>query len=68
MTDWLSTREAAIALGVSHGQMLRLRDQDVFKSGKHYRKKNPIAARPSYVWHIDRCGDALSYEPKPISA
>jgi len=58
-TDWMDTDLAAIELGITRRQLLKLRLKGVFKSGKHYRKKNPIAARPTYVWHIERCSKIL---------
>lgn len=64
MSEWLSTHQAAMQLGISASLLLRLRSEGFFKIKTHYRKKNPRSARPTYIWHIDRCGDALGYEPK----
>jgi hypothetical protein len=52
---WLDTEEAAQELGITPRQLLKLRKLGIFKWGKHYRKKNPYAARPSYVWHVKKC-------------
>lgn len=57
--DWLSTTRAAADLGLTPRQLLALRAAGVLESGKHYRKKNPQAARPSYLWHVDRCSKIL---------
>ncbi|WP_103666438.1 hypothetical protein [Pseudanabaena sp. BC1403] len=57
--DWIPTEQAAVELGITPRQLRKLRLQGVFKAGKHYRKKNPIAARPTYVWHCDRCAKVL---------
>ncbi len=57
--DWIETEQAAFKLGITPRQLLKLRSKGVFKAGKHYRKKNPIAARPTYVWNVDRCEKVL---------
>jgi hypothetical protein len=57
--DWIDTDQAAFQLGITRRQLLKLRLQGVFKAGKHYRKKNPIAYRPTYVWHVERCSKIL---------
>jgi hypothetical protein len=57
--DWLETDQAAVKLGITRRQLLKLRSKGVFKSGKHYRKKNPIAARPTYIWHVEKCSKIL---------
>jgi hypothetical protein len=57
--NWFPTNEAAIELGITTRQLLNLRSQGIFKSGKHYRKKNPISHRPTYLWHCDRCAEIL---------
>jgi hypothetical protein len=60
--DWLSTEATADALGITPRQLLALRAAGVFKARKHYRKKNPIAHRPTYIWHCDRCAEAIAVE------
>lgn len=57
--DWADTDQAALQLGITPRQLRELRKRGVFKSGKHYRKKNPQAANPRYVWHIERCSKIL---------
>lgn len=57
--DWMETEEAAVKLGIAPRQLRKLRAKGIFKSGKHYRKKNPIASRPTYIWHIERCSKIL---------
>lgn len=57
--DWIDTDQAAVQLGITRRQLLKLRLKGVFKAGKHYRKKNPIAYRPTYVWHVERCSKIL---------
>ncbi len=64
MTNWVSTSEAVKHLGISKALLLKLRVQGVLKPKTHYRKKNPIASRPTYLWNIDQCGDTLSHEPR----
>jgi len=53
--DWLDTDRAAVKLGITPRQLRELRKQGFFKAGKHYRKKNPLAARPAYIWHVEKC-------------
>ncbi len=57
--DWISTDKAAVQLGITPRQLLKLRSQGIFKIGIHYRKVNPIAYRPSYIWHCERCAKVL---------
>ncbi len=53
--NWLDTDRAAEALGITPRQLRQLRKNGIFKAGKHYRKKNPTAARPAYIWHVEKC-------------
>jgi len=57
--EWVETDEAALQLGITRRQLLKLRSKGVFKAGKHYRKKPPLAARPAYIWHIKKCSEIL---------
>jgi len=57
--DWIETTQAAEQLGITSRQLLELRRQGHFKSGKHYRKKHPAAHRPTYLWHVERCSEIL---------
>jgi hypothetical protein len=57
--DWIDTDQAALQLGITRRQLLKLRSKGIFKAGKHYRKKNPIAARPAYIWHVEKCSKIL---------
>jgi len=57
--DWLNTEATAAALGITSRQLLALRAAGVFKTKEHYRKKNPIAARPTYIWNVVRCAKAI---------
>lgn len=57
--DWIETEQAAVELGITPRQLLKLRSKGVFKAGKHWRKKNPIAARPTYIWHVEKCSKIL---------
>lgn len=50
---WVSTSEAAEALGCS-AKYLRENRDDVFKRGEHYRVLNPKAWRPTYRWHLKK--------------
>jgi len=64
ISDWKKTSEAAMILSISGKTLLKLRKNGVLLSKKHYRKKNPTAARPTYLWNIETCGEALGHEPK----
>lgn len=57
--DWLETDQAAVQLGITPRQLLKLRSKGIFKVGRHYRKKNPVAARPTYIWHVEKCSKIL---------
>lgn len=57
--DWISTEKAAEALGLSVSQLYNLRSQGVFKRRKHYKTKNPIASRPTYLWNVEECEKVL---------
>ncbi len=57
--DWIDTDQAAVELGITRRQLLELRRQGHFKAGQHYRKKNPTAHRPTYIWHVEKCSKIL---------
>lgn len=57
---WVDTNTASKALGISPRHLRHLRSQGLFKLGKHYRiASSPLSARPTYLWHVERCGQAL---------
>lgn len=57
---WVDTSTAAEALGITPRHLRHLRSQGLFKLGKHYRiASSPLSARPTYLWHVERCGHAL---------
>ena len=57
---WADTNTAAEALGLKSRHLRKLRLQGLFKLGKHYRvASGPMSARPTYLWHVERCGQAL---------
>ena len=59
-SSWVDSNTAAQALGISPRHLRKLRLQGLFKLGKHYRIPcGPLAARPTYLWHVERCGQAL---------
>jgi len=57
--NWLETEKAALQMGITPRQLLKLRSKGIFKAGKHYRKKNPVAYRPTYIWHVEKCSKIL---------
>ena len=57
---WADTKTASEALGITSRHLRQLRSQGLFKLGKHYRVASaPLSARPTYLWHVERCGHAL---------
>lgn len=52
--DWKGTTEACAALGISRWLLADLRDSRQLRKGYHWRVKNPIAARLTYLWHVPR--------------
>lgn len=57
---WVDTNAAALALGITPRHIRKLRSQGLFKLGKHYRiASSPSCSRPTYLWHVERCGHAL---------
>ncbi len=62
---WQDTKTAAEALGISPRHLRHLRSQGLFKIAKHYRvASGPLSARPTYLWHVERCGQALEIPPE----
>jgi hypothetical protein len=57
--DWLNTEATAAALGLTPRQLLALRAQGTLKPKVHYRKKNPISHRPTYIWNVVRCAEVI---------
>ena len=51
---WIPTTAAAEALGVGRAFLTDHRF-DLFRQNYHWRSINPLAARPSYRWHLKRC-------------
>ncbi len=49
---WVETDQAATELGITPRQLRKLRSQ--MKAGHHFRVKNPRAARPEYLWRVER--------------
>lgn len=49
---WSETNQAAAELGLTPRQLRKLRSQ--LKLGKHYRCKNPKAARKEYLWNLSK--------------
>jgi predicted ArsR family transcriptional regulator len=56
---WAETNQAAEELGITPRQLRKLR-ASLFKAGTHYRVKNPTAARPEYLWHVEKCAKQLT--------
>lgn len=60
--QWLTTSQAAQALGCSPKFLIRNKD-DLFKKGKHYRVLDPRAWRPTYRWHVGRIAALMGDDP-----
>lgn len=64
---WISTTALATELGVS-AYFLREKRTTLFKPKKHYRLKNPTAARPTYVWNLAACKAHLNRATEEAAA
>lgn len=53
--DWVTTTELADLHGVDRQTIHRLRALKYFEKKKEYKLKNPLAARPTYLYHRQRC-------------
>ena len=51
---WVTTSELATDHGVSPQTLHRLRKMGLFNR-RDYKVKNPLAARPTYLFHRQRC-------------
>lgn len=60
INQWLETNDAAAELGLTPRQLRKLRSQ--LKLGKHYRCKNPQAARKEYLWNASRIEQIFTVE------
>jgi hypothetical protein len=57
---WVSTKSAANALGCTAQHLRRLREDNFFKQGEHWRDiSRQGAARPTYRWHVKHCSELL---------
>ena len=55
---WVTTAQAAFALGISTKTLSRRRNEGCLKLGKHYRIiSGRCALSPRYRWHLDRCAE-----------
>lgn len=54
MSDWIKTKEMALALGCHRKTLSRLKQIGFFVEGKHFRKINPLSPRGDFVWHRTR--------------
>ena len=59
-SEWVDSNTAAAELGIQPRQLRKLRKENFFRVGMHYRIiSKPNAGKPRYVWHVDRCAAAL---------
>lgn len=62
---WVSAKAIREALGISNDHLARLRQEGLFKEGKHWRSVGrPQAARPTYRYHLKRCELAFDIAPE----
>lgn len=52
-SPWADTTEACERLGVSRWVLATARKNGELKIGRHWKVKNPTAARLTYLWHIE---------------
>lgn len=58
-SDWVTTGVATQQLGISAKTLWKLREE-LFREGHHYRNMaRPMAARPTYRWHLKRIEQLL---------
>jgi hypothetical protein len=57
--EWKTTAEICQILNCSGRHLYNLRAQGILKFKKHWKVKNPHAARLTYLYHEQRCQDAL---------
>ena len=58
---WLPTPQAEKVLGVSRWTLYRMKDDQTFKLGKHYRIiSRRDAGRATYHWNPDRCAEVMA--------
>jgi hypothetical protein len=48
--EWVSTTVMTQALGIHRDTLLRLKGE-IFTQGKHWRVKNPLSFRKTYLWN-----------------
>lgn len=67
--EWVTTAELCQLLNCSDRHLFNLRVQGVLKRGMHWKVKNPKASRLTYLYHSQRCQQALeqleTIQPEP---
>lgn len=58
-SDWVKTSEICQSLGCSRWHLETLREQEVLKRSEHWLNISPLAARPTYRYHEERCRAAI---------
>ena len=58
-TEWLPTRYAVEAIGVSDDTLAKWRQLGLLKPGEHYRRKSP-SPQSAILYHSQRCIDAMA--------
>ena len=62
--DWVSTKTAAAELGCSIGHLFNLKEDEMFKHGKHFRDIRRVnGRRATYRWHLPSCAAILDLHP-----
>lgn len=65
--DWQGPRPTAALLGISPWTLSEYRMAGILKEVTHYRRVgNPLAARPTYRYHVRRCAELLGIEISPL--
>lgn len=68
ISQWVNTREAILKLGMSDTTLRRRRDDGTFKRDIHYRTVGSVTAkRPTYIWHIKKCAEAMGIPVDEVS-
>lgn len=62
-SEWVASSVICRELGFSTKHLLKLRGEKLLTEGTHWVNISPQAARPTYRYHLKRCGKVLGVKP-----